>query len=271
MIGHRNLRQLLRATTGKQHYIALLNMAKIYPDFLNNLYRYLTARGTYPYQIRIKTPVGVIAPTAFSHHDLLTVNEIFCRNDYWADNTLEVVVDLGSNIGISALYFLTRNQKARCYLYEPDRRNTNKLRANLAGFEARYALAENAVADEGGILEFGIEESGRYGGLGLKTGKTIKVECLAINEVLAAILQHESLIDILKIDTEGVEITTVEAIKPEFLERIRYIYLEAAPKERLHPDIFTQTQYGSVCRLTNMKLAASPKYSAPEKQIDRSN
>ncbi len=254
MMGNRNAKQIFTAVLGKQHYVALFNMVKNYPASWQNISRYLTGAGQYPYDIEVKTPLGMISPRLYSHHDLLTVNEIFCRHDYFADEYIRTVVDLGSNIGISALYFLTRNKQSRCYLYEPDKRNIAKLRKNLAGFEERYELAAKAVSHESGQVDFGIESIGRYGGIGQKTGETIKVECLDINDVLEAILNKAATIDILKIDTEGVEIKTVQAIQAKFLNRIKKIYIEAKPADQLHPDLFWQKQYGSVCQLINCKL-----------------
>jgi len=250
MLGNRNLRQIAKASFGKQHYFALLNMYRNYPAFLENLRRYLTAVGNYPYGIEVKTPTGMITPTLYSHDDLLTVNEIFCRWDYYADNHISTVVDVGSNIGISALYFLTRNPYSKCYLFEPDLRNTEKLRKNLLGLEKRYVLFERAVSNESGEVEFGIESTGRYGGIGVKTGKTLRVKCLDINEVLGCILEEEDYIDILKVDTEGMEINTVSAIRDDYLERIKKIYLEAHLKCHLHPAHFSQKQYGDICQLT---------------------
>lgn len=251
MLGNRSASQIMRAVAGKQHYTALFNMLRYYPDFWRNLYRYLSGRGAYPDRVRVRTPCGVISPNLFSHHDLLTVNEVFCRNDYEASTGLEVAVDLGSNIGISALYFLTRNHTSRCYLYEPDPRNIARLHENLAGFQERYRISAVAVSDRHGRLEFGTEPTGRYGGLSVPTGNSIMVDCLEINAVLTEILKLERRIDILKIDTEGVEIDTVKAIRPEFLARIGKIYLEARPPLPLHPKWFIQQQYGSVCRLIN--------------------
>jgi FkbM family methyltransferase len=250
MLGNRSLRQIATASIGKQHYFALLNMYRNYPAFLHNLRRYLTGVGNYPYEIEVKTPSGIIRPILYSHDDLLTVNEIFCRLDYYADNHISTVVDVGSNIGISALYFLTRNPDSKCYLFEPDSRNTGKLRKNLLGLEKRYVLFEQAVSNESGEVEFGIEPTGRYGGIGLKIGKTLRVRCLDINEVLGRILEEEGYIDILKVDTEGMEINTVAAIKDDYLENIKTIYLEAHPQYHLHPAHFSQKQYGSICQLT---------------------
>lgn len=251
MFGGRSLPTIVRAVFQRQHYVALWNMYRLYPAFRENLGRYLSGRGKYPYGIEVKTPLGIVKPTLYSRHDLLTVNEIFCRKDYFADGSDEVVIDVGSNIGISALYFMTRHSRARCYLFEPDGRNVEKLKLNLSGFESRYLLRQEAVSDVSGLLHFGIESTGRYGGLGIETDERIEVNCLSINEVLREILAEEEVIDILKIDTEGVEIRTVKAIEKNLAKRIKKIYLEAEPEELLHPDIFDQSQYGSVCRLTN--------------------
>ena len=132
-----------------------------------------------------------------------------------------------------------------------DKRNTGKLKENLAGFSKRYSLCEKAVSHESGQLEFGSEATGRYGGIGIKSGETIIVDCLEINEVIRSVLSKEGFIDILKIDTEGVEIKTVEAIEVGLLKRIKRIHLEANPQYRLHPSIFKQRRYGSVCQLVN--------------------
>ncbi len=246
----------MRSVFQRRHYVALWNMYRTYPTFAGILGRYLLGGGEYPYEIQVKTPMGVARITLYSHHDLLTVNEIFCRQDYYADDKLKAVVDIGSNIGVSALYFMTRNDESRSYLFEPDPRNVEKLKLNLSGYEPRYILQQEAVSDVGGSFRFGIESSGRYGGIGLETGEYIEVNCQPINDVLREILAEEGTIDILKIDTEGVELRIARAIEEEFLTRIRKIYLESDPGERLYPAIFEQRQYGSVCQLTNKALCA---------------
>ncbi len=250
MIGHRSLTQILSAFFGRHHYIALWNMVRFYPDFAENFQRYIFDSGNYPYHIRIRTPAaGIVQPILYSLHDLLTVNEVFCRHDYFADEKVQVVVDIGSNIGISALYFLTRNQTSRCYLYEPVPRNLARLKTNLAAHEARYVLEPVAVANKCSIVEFGTEPSGRYGGIGLELAETIQVPCVHINTVLEQVLDKEQRIDILKIDTEGAELDIVQAIRREYLERIQRIYFESPPQNRLYPDLFEQKQYGGVCQL----------------------
>jgi hypothetical protein len=135
MLGGRPGGLIARALREPGQYVAVARMARRYPAFGEVLKRYLLGGGDYPYACRVRTPTGIVAPVTYTHHDIFTVQEVFGREDYRAGEGLRVAVDIGSNIGISALYFLTRNRDARCYLYEPVPRNVERLRANLAGYE----------------------------------------------------------------------------------------------------------------------------------------
>jgi FkbM family methyltransferase len=129
------------------------------------------------------------------------------------------------------------------------------LKRNLLGFEDRYHLVDAAVSYEEGQLEFGIETTGRYGGIGAKTGTTITVSCLHINDVLEEVLEQAKTIDVLKIDTEGVEEKTVAAIDQHLARRIKTVLIEARPSTDLQPALFRQRQYGGVCRMSNKSLS----------------
>lgn len=251
-IGQRDVKTIARALFQKQHYIALGNMMRLYPNSLEILGRYLFAYGSYPSQVHVRTPLGQVSATLYSHDDLLTLNEIFCREDYDAGFKAKVIVDIGSNIGLSALYFLTRNTTSFVYLYEPVPMNIKRLKHNLASFQQRYSLCEGAVACHQGKVEFGTEPTGRYGAIGKETGVSIEVDCFDINAVLANILGKEGRIDILKIDIEGEELSVIRAIDNQYLPLIGRIYAEANPRENpLQGKGFVRQQYGSVLRLLN--------------------
>ena len=226
MLAGRPVGVILRSLVGRQHYEALAGMARTLPQFADCFSRYLLGRGSYPFQVAIRTPSGRIRPTLYSHADMLTVNEVFCRLDYRVPDDLKVAVDIGSNIGLSALYFLTRNRSSRAYLFEPVPRNIERLTGNLAAFRDRYALSPVAIADRSGDAAFGVEPSGRYGGLTVEAREHIKVRCLHVNEALSGILGKEREVDVLKIDTEGTEWQIVQCIAPEIRERIGLILLE---------------------------------------------
>ena len=244
-------REILRG----RNYLALWRMSRVYPDFRENALRYFLGRGDYPYDCRVRTPQGVVAPRLYRGDDIWTVNEVFCRRDYGDDRSARVVVDIGSNIGISALYFLTRNPGCRVWLYEPVPRNVERLRSNLGGYEDRYMLREAAVAPAAGRAEFGVEESGRYGGLAVATGSTIEVSLVAVNDILEHVLANEPAIDVLKIDTEGTELEIVEAIHPELLRRVRSAYLELGEEPTSPPPGFDASFRNETWMLRNRELA----------------
>src|SRR6516225_11196833 len=106
-IGNRDLRVVLLALFQRRHYLAALNMLRIYRHPMDAYRRYLFARGEYPAEIDINAPAGSLTLAVYSPHDILTVNETFCRHDYWANDQDRIIVDFGSNIGISAAYFLS--------------------------------------------------------------------------------------------------------------------------------------------------------------------
>jgi FkbM family methyltransferase len=241
----RRLSRVARAPFTAAHYRALLGMVRRCPDPLPNLRRYVTGWGEYPYRCRVRTPTGMIAPVLYSRHDMLTFNEVFCREDYRARRPPRVAVDIGSNIGLSALYFLTRSEFSKAYLFEPDPRNVAHLRENLAAYEPRYKMSQVAVARSDGEGAFGTEPSGRYGllltgsavahPLFPPTGRIV-VRTREINTLLREVLETEDRIDVLKIDTEGSEVELVTAIREDLLDRIDTIFYESTAPTPLHED-----------------------------------
>ena len=200
----------------------------------------------------MRTPLGLQCLTAFSHHDLITLIECFGKLDYRASEDVSVVVDFGSNIGISALYFLTRNSSIKVYLFEPVPRNIERLRENLKGFENRYELRECAVGVEEGQLDFACDDTGRYGGL-IKGGpsyfsecppeKIISVKVVPANKMLEKVLNRHEFVDIVKIDVEGYENKILTHLKTGVLSRIRRIYAETEDTHKI-PGFSSQCNSG---------------------------
>jgi FkbM family methyltransferase len=186
-----------------------------------------------------------------------TVVEVFCREDYRVGANLEVAVDVGANIGISALYFLTRNSYSRVYVFEPDPKNVERLRLNLEDYEGRYDVEQVAVALADGEAMFASEPSGRYGTLLVDQPSyweqtLIRVRTRAINSILEDVLTREDRIDILKIDTEGTEEELVGAIRPDLLRCIATIVYELdAPPKPLHEDRYRRHRRAQTVRLTS--------------------
>lgn len=180
---------------------------------------------------------------------MFTVHEVYCRRDYLVSRDARCIVDIGSNIGISARYFRARAPEAHLHLYEPVPFNLERLRHQLEGHENWVTVNEVAVADRAGRVDFGVEPSGRYCGIGVAADQRIEVDCAEINEVLGSVLSTADEIDMLKIDTEGAEVSTLEAISPEILSRIRSIRLETYERPNPMPERFRATNRLMVRRL----------------------
>jgi FkbM family methyltransferase len=246
-IPRRDFKRVLRALRQVRYYRAVINSFAVYNNPIDGLKRYLTGKGDYPTTLALKTPIGPIAPTLYSPHDMLTVNEIFCRHDYLTDGNAPVIVDFGSNIGLSALYFLTRNSSSRCYLFEPVPQNVEKLKSNLRGFEDRFVLEQVAVALADGVCTFGSEPSGRYGGIGVGTDTMISVQCRRANDVLEAVLAEHDQIDVLKIDIEGLEKEILADMTDAIRRKIKRIYVEARyGGKNPYDSLYTYAQHGSI-------------------------
>ncbi len=250
-IGGRSITTILGAISKKRHYITAINMLRIYNNPLDAYARYVLKKGGYPTDITVTTPIGDIKLKLFSHHDILTLNEIFCRHDYRSEAGDTIIVDFGSNIGISAAYFLTRSPISYVYLHEPLPRNIARLKENLVKFEGRFELSETAIGPKNGQVEFGWEETGRYGGIGLQTGNCIQVECRDSNQVLEEIISRHGKINILKIDIETLEREVTERIPSGILQNIDKIYVEQNFRHNPLEPTHSYRQYGDVAQFRN--------------------
>lgn len=250
-IGGRSLGKIAGAMFQQRHYVAAGKMLRVYNRPVDALKRYLFKLGKYPHPVCVNTPMGQIHVYVYSHHDILTTNEIFCREDYKADEGDRVVVDFGSNIGISAAYFLTRSSQSRVYLFEPLKLNIDRLRKNLRPFEGRYTLYEAAVGLAEGEVDFGWEDSGRYGGVGMRTGNSVSVKCVDSNKVLEQILYKHGRINILKIDIETLEWDVTARIPVEHAKKIDKIYVEYKFNSNPLHHTHQLNMYGGIAQFIN--------------------
>jgi FkbM family methyltransferase len=251
-IGGRDVGKVAKALFERRHYHAALKMVRLYDQPVQMFRRYLTEAGDYPFTARVKTPSGLLSLQLFTPHDVLTVNEIFCREDYLADGDDEVVVDFGSNIGISAAYFLSRGPKVHTYLFEPLPANIERLHTNLDSYRDRYTLEQVAVGPADGEVEFGWEETGRYGGVGAATGQTIVVKSRNSTTVLEEVIANKGRIDVLKVDIEGLEDTVIGDIPETLARQINKIYVEYNFGVNPLASTHALTQYGEIAQFVRL-------------------
>ena len=132
-----------------------------------------------------------------------------------------LVIDCGSNIGLSVIYYKQLYPQARIIAFEPDKGNFQVLKKNIEsnGF-SDVSLNEAAVWITNGTITFQanesegshIEEHGKEG---------IRVPSVRLNDIL----EKESEIDFLKIDIEGAEWTVMKDCAPN-LHKVNNLFLE---------------------------------------------
>lgn len=186
--------------------------------------------------------------------DLLVLEQVFLDGEYQvepiAPESIEYIVDLGSNIGVTAMFWAQRYPGALMVLVEPDPDNFKLLQRNTAAFKHRCILINAAVSDRRGVTSF-FRSDREYGHSILKTDdciSEIQVKTLTVSDVL-----HKSgfpRVDLFKMDIEGGETIVMPTIGT-WAHAPRYLIAE------LHPpydfDAFTKH-----CRSVGLRATQSP-------------
>lgn len=150
--------------------------------------------------------------------------EIFLNEIYSFPSTTTdpVIVDCGSNIGLSIFYFKSLHPKCRILAYEADPNIFTILKKNIeSNGISGVELVQKAVWSSNTELTF--SQEGADGGR-LNTGnddRLIKVKTVRLSEVL----EDMPAIDFLKMDIEGAENSVIEDCS-HLLQKIPFIFVE---------------------------------------------
>jgi FkbM family methyltransferase len=139
------------------------------------------------------------------------LREVFVQGDYDqpALSDPEVIVDLGGNIGASAVYFATRYPNARVIVLEPDPDSFERLERNTRAFDRVTAVRAAATARDGQVelyrTGYSLTESLLPGASG---AEPLPVDGLSLDSLLER--EGVAQVDLLKFDVEGVEYAVLE-------------------------------------------------------------
>ena len=185
--------------------------------------------------------------------DLLVLEQVFLDREYdvepIAPESIEYIVDLGSNIGVTAMFWAQRYPNARMVLVEPEPDNFKLLERNTAAFKDRCTLLNVAVSDCRGTTSF-FRSDREYGHSILKTDdcvSEIQVATLTVSDVLAE--AGFPRIDLLKMDIEGGEKLVMPTIT-SWKAAPRYLIAE------LHPPYDFNT-FAEHCRPAGLRAIQS--------------
>jgi FkbM family methyltransferase len=171
-------------------------------------------------------------------------NEIFLNAEYHfeTEESSPFIIDCGSNIGISVLYFKILYPGAEIVAFEPSNDAYECLRTNVAKNALTSVTVNNkALSANDGDVEFyyDIEDPGS---LGMSTvqertpRQKLTVEAVRLSKFI------EKEVDFLKIDVEGAERDIIEELsRARKLNHIQQMVIEYHHHIRADEDVFSQT------------------------------
>jgi FkbM family methyltransferase len=180
--------------------------------------------------VKVRTPIGIIDVEMRNFESMRTFYTMFCRLDYFIENDkIYSIMDCGSNIGLSSLYFLSRNASNTVTCFEPDKENLKYLHRNLARFSDRVSVHEVALSTSSGSGMLYRSKDGKYSSLlpSERTGDPDSIECIKFEGALVGVANKSNLV-IVKMDVEGLEIDLIGSVRWENFPNVVSIFSESA-------------------------------------------
>lgn len=192
--------------------------------------------------------------------DIRVFKQIFVDNEYDSLNlpeTANTIVDLGANIGLSALFFLKKYPNAHIIAVEPDTVNFEFMKRNLEDYSNHVALLQAAIWPSDGVVSF-VEHDESNEGLGawgyrtetLTEGAEASVSAISIPTLMNQFSMD--FIDILKVDIEGAEYELFEKDYESWLDKVGLIIIET--HDRFKPNSEAMVRNALNGRFTELPL-----------------
>lgn len=166
--------------------------------------------------------------------DIRVFKQIFVDNEYDSLNlpeAAETIVDLGANIGLSALFFLKKYPDARIVAVEPDAVNFEIMKKNLDRFSKSIEFLQAAIWPTDGEVSL-VEEDVNHSSLGAwgyRTEAQSENASVSVKSVSIPTIKQQynmDFIDILKVDIEGAEYELFEKDYESWIDRVGMIVIE---------------------------------------------
>ena len=152
---------------------------------------------------------------------------VFLQNQYNVDIPFEpaTILDLGANIGLSALYFAARFPNAQIVGLEPDKENFEIAVRNTEAYK-NIQLINKGVWNKKSFIDIVDANSRKDAFMVVETSSpsAASIEAVSINDIMQQ--QHWKTIDILKIDIEGSEKELFAENFQSWLPHAKLIFVE---------------------------------------------
>lgn len=224
----------IRLLKNMHRFPEIITARRLAVSWLPLAFRYLgVTRGSYPYAVALRNGAHFHLE---GREELKVFWNIFFRSCYHADRDDHLILDVGANIGMFAIWIALTVPDARIFSLEPWPSTYRRLirHIEMNGLADRVVPVNLALAGECGWRQL-VGNEGESCANKIQLDKTIssidapshKVP-LATCRTLEAVLEDLRIdtLDLLKMDIEGSEYETLLATPPSVLRRIKKINLE---------------------------------------------
>lgn len=135
----------------------------------------------------------------------------------------EFILDLGANVGLSALAMAAQFPQARIICVEPHPETVKLLRHNLACLGDRATVIEAAVSSEPGTMRLNLAAEHYNASLVRSSNQGVDVRTMTVEQVMTDTGMER--IDVLKMDIEGAE-KHILPPQPEWLKTVDFMMAE---------------------------------------------
>lgn len=192
-------------------------------------------------------------PNAETLSILLKEKFIFEEYFFESENKNPVIIDIGSSIGISVLYFKTLYPHSTIYAFEPNPNTFSFLKENVMVNEIKAVyLEEAAISGATGKANLNIHQPNPY--LNSYIEETASTTTISVNsDQLSSYIHNCAHIDLVKLDVEGKEVEIINDLyNTQLLKKgvvknfiIEYHYTYQGNKENLQHflSLFENTGY----------------------------
>ncbi len=209
-------------------------------DFIKNILKYIV-RNSFREQMYLKSKLffkkryQLVENLKFDNYKidiidaksfLAQYDEIFVNHSYQFKTKSQnpIIIDCGSNIGLSVLYYKKAYPNAIVHSFEPDQKVFMTLFNNINKNNLQKVYLNNcAVWVKNGTIDFFHENSdgGHLVNDDISEGNISKVECISLSDYISKF----DLIDFLKIDIEGAEYE-IMMDSSMYINKVKYLFLE---------------------------------------------
>lgn len=158
--------------------------------------------------------------------DFAVFTQVFIHKEYEVslEHPVNSIIDAGANIGLAALFFISKYPTASIICIEPEKNNFDLLLQNTKPY-SNISCINTAVWHKNTHLQ--IVDKG-YGSLGFQVKETTEEKNTFTAKTISSIMQHwgKTQVDIVKLDIEGSEEQVVLQDEENWPEKTKTIFVE---------------------------------------------